>query len=125
VGGGVFTFGGAQVRNQCSDFRQKIRILSKGYRSNLNFNFKNVKEVAEKLEDFNKFYQWYLGYRSPEKKLIKKKDFVPKIYFIRKIYQNPETEKGYIKILNERVCLLKSYINLFTLSAGNLKEEQL
>lgn len=47
----------------------------------------------------------------------------PKIYFIRKVYENPETGKGSIGIANEKISLLKSYINFFTLSEWNLKEE--
>ena len=84
--------------------------------------FKNLQHVDERLEAFNKNYQWYLGYKSPERKL-RKKNFIPKVYFIRKVYQDPETEKGYIEVANEKIFIPKSYINFFTLSEWNFKEE--
>ncbi len=85
-------------------------------------NFKDLFHVDERLKAFNKNYQWYLGYKSPIKK-SEKKDFIPKVYFIRKVYQNPETEKGYIEITNEQILIPESYINFFTLSEWNLKQE--
>jgi lipopolysaccharide biosynthesis glycosyltransferase len=88
------------------------------------FDFKDLKEVDQRLEDFNKSYQWYLGYQPPEKK-SENKDFAPRIYFIRKVYQDQKTQKGYIEIANENILLPKSYINFFTLSEWNLKEEKL
>jgi len=87
------------------------------------FDFKSVQEVDEKLKDFNKSYQWYLDYQPPKKKPRKKKDFMPKVYFIRKVYENPKTKKGYIEVANERISLPKSYINFFTLSEWKLEEE--
>lgn len=84
--------------------------------------FKNLQHVDDRLEAFNKNYQWYLGYKPPENK-SKKKNFIPKVYFIRKVYENPETGKGYVDITNEKISIPKSYINFFTLSEWNLKEE--
>lgn len=86
--------------------------------------FKNTQHVDERLEAFNKCYQWYLAYK-PQRQKSKKKKFIPKIYFIRKVYENPETGKGYIDITNEKVSIPKSYINFFTLSEWNLKQEML
>ena len=88
------------------------------------FDFKNLEEVDQKLKDFNNSYQWYLGYQSPKEKVLKK-NFIPKIYFIRKVYQDEETEEGYIDILNEKVFLPKPYLNFFTFSEWNLKQEKL
>lgn len=88
------------------------------------FEFKGIQEVDEKLEDFNKSYQWYLGYKSSLKR-SKKENFIPKVYFIRKVYQNPENQKGYIEVANQQIFIPKSYINFFTLSEWNLKEERL
>jgi len=85
--------------------------------------FKDIKEVDQRLEDFNNSYQWYLGYKSPEEKNPRKKNFIPKIYFIRKVYENPGTGKGYIEVANEEISIPKSYINFFTLAEWNLKEE--
>lgn len=87
-------------------------------------DFESIQHVDERLEAFNKNYQWYLGYEPPERKSAKK-NFIPKIYFIRKVYENPETEKGYIELSNTKISLPKSYINFFTLSEWNLKEEKL
>lgn len=87
--------------------------------------FKNVQEVDKKLGWFNKSYQWYLGYKSSPERTTEKKYFVPKIYFIRKVYENPETGKGYVDITNEKISIPKSYINFFTLSEWNLKKELL
>jgi len=84
--------------------------------------FKNIQHVDERLKAFNKNYQWYLGYKPPDKK-PKKKNFIPKIYFIRKVYENPETNKGHIEVSNQRISTPKAYINFFTLAEWNLKEE--
>lgn len=84
--------------------------------------FQNLEHVDERLEAFNKNYQWYLGYKPPENK-SRKKNFIPKVYFIRKVYENPEIGKGYVDITNEKISIPKSYINFFTLSEWNLKEE--
>lgn len=84
--------------------------------------FKNLQHVDERLEAFNKNYQWYLGYKPPENK-SRKKNFIPKVYFVRKVYENPEIGKGYVDITNEKISIPKSYINFFTLSEWNLKEE--
>jgi len=89
--------------------------------------FKSVEEVDEKLEWFNKSSERYLGYQIPQKKLEKKKDFVPKIYFIRQVKENKEGQqgKGFIDILNEKVFLPQSYINYFVLAEWRLREEKL
>ena len=85
-------------------------------------DFKNIQHVDERLKAFNKSYQWYLGYKPPVEKSEKDR-FIPKVYFIRKVYQDPQTEKGYIEVANEQIFIPKSYINFFTLSEWNLKEE--
>lgn len=89
------------------------------------WDFRNIHEVDQKLEGFNKSYQWYLGYKSPKNQSVKKHKFVPKIYFIRKVYEDEQTGKGQVEILNEKVFLQKSYINFFVLTEWNLKQEQL
>ena len=88
-------------------------------------DFKNVQEVTEKLEWFNKSSQKYLGYQSPKTKQNLKKEFTPKIYFIRQIREDKESQKGFINVSNEKVFLPKSYINYFVLAEWNLKEEML
>lgn len=89
-------------------------------------NFKSVKEVDEKLEWFNLSSEKYLQYQSPKTKSKTKKNFLPKIYFIRQAKEDKEqADKAFIGILNEKVFLPKSYINYFVLAEWNLKEEQL
>lgn len=89
-------------------------------------NFKSEKEVDEKLEWFNLSSQRYLGYQPPKIKFKHKKNFIPKVYFIRQVKEDKEqTGKAYIDILNEKVFLPKSYINYFVLAEWNLKEERL
>ena len=85
-----------------------------------------MEEVGAKLEWFNKSSEQYLGYRKPNKKSRKKKNFIPKIYFIRQVKEDKEqTGKAFIDVLNEKVFLPKSYINYFVLSEWNLKKEKL
>ncbi len=89
-------------------------------------NFKSEEEVDEKLEWFNLSSQKYLHYYSPKVKSKRKKNFIPKIYFIRQVKEDKEqTGKAYIDVLNEKVFLSKSYINYFVLAEWNLKEERL
>ena len=86
--------------------------------------FKSVKEVDEKLEWFNKSSEQYLNYQRPPKEKSKKKNFIPKIYFIRQVKEDKEkTKKAFIDILNEKVFLSQSYINYFVLAEWNLKQE--
>ncbi|MEA3272673.1 MAG: hypothetical protein U9P90_03315 [Patescibacteria group bacterium] len=88
--------------------------------------FKSVEEVDTKLEWFNKSSEQYMNYQKPNKKSRKKKNFIPKIYFIRQVREDKEqTGKAYIDLLNEKVFLPKSFINYFVLSEWNLKQEQL
>lgn len=89
-------------------------------------DFKSVEEVDEKLEWFNLSSQRYLHYQPPKTKLKRKKNFIPKIYFIRQVKEDKEqTDKPFIDVLNEKVFLPKSYINYFVLAEWNLKQEQL
>jgi len=88
--------------------------------------FKSVKEVDEKLEWFNLSSQRYTGYQPPKVKPRTKRDFIPKIYFIRQVKEDKEQiGKAFIDVLNEEVFLPQSYINYFVLAEWNLKEEQL
>lgn len=89
------------------------------------FDFKNIQEIDEKLELFNLSSQKYSAYRSPEKKSKKKTEFIPKVYFIRKVFEDEQTNKGYIELANDKIFLAKSYINYFVLAEWNLQEEQL
>ena len=68
---------------------------------------------------------WYSDY--DQNKIQKKEDeeFIPQIYFIRRVYENQESEKSEIIILNEKINLPNEYINLYTLSQWNLKSKML
>lgn len=89
------------------------------------WDFKNIQEIDKKLEDFNKSYQWYLGYKSLKNQSTRKGKFIPRIYFIRKVYEDEQTGRGSFEILNEKIPLSKSYINFFILAEWNVKQEQL
>lgn len=49
--------------------------------------FQSVKEVDKKLQWFNVASEEYLGYKPPQKALQTKNDFVPRIYFVRQVYE--------------------------------------
>ncbi len=89
------------------------------------FDFKNVQKIDEKLELFNLASQRYSEYQSPKEKQKKKQKFIPKVYFIRKIFEDEQIGKGYITLANDKVFIYKSYINLFVLAKWNLKNEEL
>lgn len=88
--------------------------------------FKSVEEVDEKLEWFNLSSERYLNYQSPKIKLKHKKNFIPKVYFIRQVREDKgQTGKPFILVLNEKVFLPKSYINYFVLAEWRLKQGKL
>lgn len=88
--------------------------------------FKNPKEVGEKPKWFNLSSQKYTGYQPSKEKLKRRKNFVPKIYFIRQVREDKEqNDKAFTNILNKKVFLLKSYINYFVLAEWNLLKEKL
>jgi len=89
-------------------------------------DFKSVEGVDEKLGWFNKDSERYCHYQKPKQKPKTKKNFVPKIYFIRQVKEDKEQAgKSFIDVLNEKVILPKSYINYFVLAEWNLKQEKL
>jgi len=67
----------------------------------------------------------YTGYQRPKRLEPRPKRFIPKVYFIRKVYQRPDTNRGYIDILKEQILLPKAYINMFLLAEWNLKSDRL
>ena len=86
--------------------------------------FASVAETDRRLADFNLSYQRYLNYQRPDS-FKENKNFSYCVYFIRKIYQVPDSTKGYIQIGSKRIILNPSYINLFTLSKWDLEKEML
>jgi len=87
--------------------------------------FKNTQEIDQKIEWFNKSSQEYCCYKFPEEKKVKQNNFTPKIYFIRQVKGDKESERAYIDVLNEKIYLRKPYIHYFVLVEWNLKEEKL
>jgi len=89
------------------------------------FEFKSLFQIDEQLVYFNRSYQRYTGYEKPRRLEPRPKRFVPRVYFIRKVYEHSQTKRGYIDILKEHILLPKAYINLFVLAEWNLKSERL
>jgi hypothetical protein len=87
--------------------------------------YRSVQYVDEKLQEFNSEYAWYTGYKRPGRSVPRPRHFVPRVYFIRKVFEQPETKRGYIEVLKEQITLPKAYINYFILAEWNLKTEQL
>lgn len=87
------------------------------------FVFNSIDEVDEKIKLFNASSLNRSKFNKDNFEQIVKNKFIPKIYFIRKVCEDKEKEKGEIKILNEKINLPKEYINLFTLSEWDLKTE--
>lgn len=89
------------------------------------FRFQTLSEVDDRLEEFNDAYESYLQYEKPRQRTRTKDKFTPQVYFIRKVYEHPESQRGYIDVVKEQVTLPKAYIGLFVLAEWNLKEEKL
>lgn len=89
------------------------------------FEFKSLSEIDQRLVHFNHSYERYTGYQRPKRPEPRPKRFVPKVYFIRKVYEHPQSKRGYIDILKEHILLPKTYINMFVLAEWNLKSERL
>jgi len=88
--------------------------------------FSSVQDIDKRLKLFNQSSLEYSDYGQNELKNKKDKKFIPQIYFIRKAYENQQKDgKGEISILNEKIELPNKYINLYTLSKWNLKDEML
>lgn len=89
------------------------------------FDFKSLQEIDEKLELFNLSSQRFSNHQPLKEKRKQKINFIPKIYFIRKVYEDQQTGRGYIELVHDKVSIQKSYINYFVLAEWNLKEEKL
>ena len=89
------------------------------------FTFESITDLDTKLGLFNESSLWYSNYEQSKIRKKEDKKFIPQIYFIRRTYENQESGKGEINILNEKINLPKEYITLYTLSQWNLKTETL
>ena len=88
------------------------------------FEFSSMEDIDAKLELFNQSSLEYSDYGQSKFENKTAKEFIPQIYFIRKVYENQQkTGQGEINILNERIELSNEYVNLYTLSKWNLKDE--
>jgi transposase len=87
--------------------------------------FSSLEQIDTTLVAFNKASRNYTGYQPPVPKANSEQTFVPKVYFLRQVRQTPEGTDGFIDVLNESVCLPKSYINYFVLAEWNLSTELL
>jgi len=89
------------------------------------FRFQTLDEVDDRLDEFNDAYESYLQYERPRHRTRMKAKFTPRVYFIRKVYEHPESQHGYIDVVKEQITLPKAYIGLFVLAEWNLKTEKL
>ena len=88
--------------------------------------FESPRDIDAKLERFNQESQEYLNYQKPPKPQSNKK-FTPRVYYIRKVKENPNLQrsKGYIEVQNEKIKLPNAYINYYVLAEWNLKKQQI
>jgi hypothetical protein len=89
------------------------------------FEFKTLSEIDQRLVHFNHSYERYTGYQRPKRLETRPRRFIPKVYFIRKVYEHPQTKRAHIDILKEHILLPKAFINMFVLAEWNLNSEQL
>lgn len=88
--------------------------------------FKSLRQVDTRLQWFNDSSLAYTGYdTSKRRRRGSKKNFVPRVYFIRQVRQEEQTGKGYIDVLNEKISIRNIYINYFVLAEWSLKDERL
>ena len=70
-------------------------------------NFQSPTEIDEKLEWFNQSSLAYTNYQSFQTKQLEKKDFIPKVYFIRQVKEKNQVPA--IAVLNEVIPLSSIY----------------
>ncbi len=87
------------------------------------FTFELIDDLDKKLELFNESSLWHSDYDRTKIQKKEAEEFIPQIYFIRRVYENQEIGKGEINILNKKINLPKEYITLYALSKWNLKTE--
>ena len=90
------------------------------------FDFKDFEEIDKQLELFNLSSQKYTEYKKPQS-ISQRRDFKPKIYFIRQVKEvsKIKQKKAYINVLNVKILMPKSLVNYYVLSGWNLHNEKL
>ena len=86
-------------------------------------SFASTDDIDEQLGWFNTASETYTGYFRPQTPAAEKKNFVPKVYFIRQVADIEG--KASINVLNEKISLPLSYTNYFVLAEWNLRDEAL
>ena len=87
--------------------------------------FTSLRQLDTRLGWFNQSSLEYTGYDpSTHKRRASKKDFVPRVYFIRQVREDAKG-RGYIDVVNEPIPIRKSYINYFVLAEWTLVDEKL
>lgn len=88
------------------------------------FEFEDEDEVGRRLDDFNDNYEEYLGYQKP-RRVEENRHFKYCMYYIRKVYEDERTRKGYVQIGSEKIFVNRGYIGLFVLVEWDLEKEML
>jgi len=87
--------------------------------------FRSLRSLDRRLEWFNASSQRYTGYEPPPRR-PSSAAFVPKVYFIRQVREDPDRPgTGHIDVLNDQIALPVSYVSYFVLAECNLKTERL
>lgn len=86
--------------------------------------FESLSEVDTKLQWFNDASERYTNYQRPLVAQPTKKEFIPKVFFIRQVKEASSSE-GMISVLHEDISVPECFINYFVLAEWNLANEQL
>ena len=87
--------------------------------------FTSRAEVRRQLEWFNAASERYAGYCRPNRPARTNQPFVPQVYFIRQVAQDPDAPSGCINVLSEKISLPAAYINYFVLARWDLEQQRL
>lgn len=89
--------------------------------------FTSIKDIDRQLGWFNRASREYYDYTARQRQRVTRKQFVPRVYFIRQVQEqtNGKRARGFIEVLNEHISLPKAYIQYFVLAEWKLREEKL
>jgi transposase len=87
--------------------------------------FSCLSDIDCQLAWFNEASLRYTGYEVPRSGRQKKREFVPKVYFLRQVRELSDGGDGWIEVLNEIITLPASYISYFVLAEWHLLKERL